>query len=55
MLASRSEPENGKGPDGDPGLSTWKVRCWGNSDGLPDEWNNGGCSHVDLLLVKVCT
>ena len=28
------------------------VRCWGNSYGFPDEWNNGGRSHVDCVTFQ---
>ncbi len=43
--------KNGKDPDAGSGsLNLGMSADGGSACGLPDEWNNGGCSHVDFLI-----
>ena len=43
--------KNGKDPDGGSGsLNLGMSTDGGSACGLPDEWNNGGCSHVDYVF-----
>ena len=53
---ARSGPEKWERPGWGSGSLNLGTSAVGGTDmDCPDEWNNGGCSHVDCVLVKVCT